>query len=158
MKTLYADEPAFQGGLSIFLAGPTPRGKDVVSWRPKAIEILESLKFDGTVLIPERRDWSVKFDYTDQTEWEFAGLSKATVILFWVPRQMGTMPALTTNVEFGYWIATSPDKLIYGRPDTAESVRYLDWMFTKRTTGKQVQKTLEETLRAAVELSGKSAA
>jgi hypothetical protein len=91
----------------------------------------------------------VKFDYTDQTEWEHAGLSKATVILFWVPRDMATMPALTTNVEFGLWIAETPEKVIYGRPDTAANVRYLDWLYTKRA-GRTALNTLEDTLKAAV--------
>ena len=151
MQTRYADEPSFEGGLSIFLAGPTPRNKDVKSWRPTAIELLrDQLNFAGTVLIPERKDWSAKFDYTDQTEWEAAGLKHATAIVFWVPRQMDVMPALTTNVEFGFWMARAPEKVLYGRPDSAVYVRYLDWMYAKYTGGKTHATTLEETLRNAV--------
>lgn len=157
MKTLYADEPRFENGLSIFLAGPTPRAKDVPSWRPEAIKTLEALGFTGTVLIPERKDWSVKFEYTDQIEWEAAGLDGATAILFWVPRRMDTMPALTTNIEFGYWIAKDAAKLVYGRPDDAASVRYLDEMF-KKYNGSAIPNTLEASLRAALTLATKRTA
>lgn len=152
MQVLYSDEPVFPGGLSIFLAGPTPRNKETKSWRPDAIQILKDLGFEGTVIVPERRDWSVKFDYTDQVDWEFAGLSCSTVIVFWVPRDMTTMPALTTNVEFGFWIALDSAKVAYGRPDNAASVRYLDWVYTQ-LAGKEPINTLAETLRAAVELA-----
>ena len=37
------------------------------------------------------------------------------------------MPAFTTNVEFGYWLHTN--KVIYGRPDNAEKIKYLDWLY-----------------------------
>lgn len=132
MKTLYSDQGLFnQEGTSIFLGGPTPRKKEITSWRPQAVKLLESLGFSGTVLIPERQYWAVKFDYTDQVDWEEDSLSKATVILFWVPRDMETMPALTTNVEFGFWMAKDPEKVIYGRPDDAANIRYLDWLYKK---------------------------
>ncbi len=36
---------------SIFLAGPTPRNKDIVSWRKEAIRILEIIEFEGIVYI-----------------------------------------------------------------------------------------------------------
>jgi hypothetical protein len=155
VKVRYSDQPAFKRGLSIFLAGPTRRvkpGKVVrsKSWRLEAIKILQKLQFEGTVLVPERQDWSVKFDYTDQTEWEFAGLKAATVIVFWVPRTARAMPALTTNVEFGFWIAKKPDQIIYGRPPKAPSNRYLDWMHGKLTQRAHYG-SLEETLRAALE-------
>ncbi len=38
---------------SIFLAGPTPRNKEVKSWRGEALEILQRLGFDGVVYVPE---------------------------------------------------------------------------------------------------------
>ena len=152
MQVRYSDEPVFSDGLSIFLAGPTPRSKDTKSWRPEAVQILKELGFKGTVLVPERKDWSIQFDYTDQVDWEFAGLATSTVIVFWVPRDMTTMPALTTNVEFGFWTALKPGAVVYGRPDNAASVRYLDWMYG-RVAGKEPLQTLGETLRVAVELA-----
>lgn len=37
------------------------------------------------------------------------------------------MPAFTTNVEFGYWLHTG--KVLFGRPDNAEKIKYLDWLY-----------------------------
>lgn len=133
MNVLYADDAPFAGGLSIFLAGPTPRSDYVPSWRPEALDILKDMGFAGTVLVPERRDWSVKFDYTDQVEWEYAGLLHASIIVIWLPRDLATMPAFTTNVEFGYWLAEKPFSVRYGRPSENPKNRYLDWLYTKHT-------------------------
>jgi nucleoside 2-deoxyribosyltransferase len=134
MQILYSDQPSFEGGTpSIFLAGPTPRSQDVLSWRPTAIDILKNLGFQGTVLVPERHDGNAKTIYIDQVEWEYAGLSRCTRICIWVPRTMTTMPALTTNVEFGYWLAKSKDRVRYGRPQAAVNTRYLDWLYYKET-------------------------
>lgn len=150
MKTLYSDQPPFNGvGKSLFLAGPSPRKTEVLSWRPEALKIIESLDFDGTVLVPERRDWSSKFDYLDQVEWEEQGLRLSSIIVFWVPRELKTMIGLTTNVEFGYWMAKCPEKVIYGRPEEAQSCRYLDWMYQKETSC--FFNTLESLLTKAVE-------
>jgi hypothetical protein len=125
----YSDQPIQFSENSIMLCGPTPRGKDVLSWRPAALDYLRKLKFDGLVYIPERQDWSVQFDYLDQVEWEFQALESAKIIVFWVPRNMKTMIGLTTNVEFGKYIDS--DRMVYGRPDDAENIRYLDWMYSK---------------------------
>lgn len=55
MKVVYAlqDIPS-SFPHAIFLAGPTPRDKDTPSWRPEAIHILEQLKYDGIVFVPEQ--------------------------------------------------------------------------------------------------------
>jgi hypothetical protein len=154
MKTLYSDQPPLtKPEKSIFLVGPTPRSDAVPSWRPNAVEILEKLGFDGTVLIPERKDWKTKFGYTDQIEWEYACLTHATAIAAWVPRCMTNMPALTTNVEFGYWLATSPKRIFYGRPDKAPHTSYLDWLYRKHlaeTASASIFDSLEELLKGVV--------
>lgn len=115
---------------SIFLAGPTPRSRDVQSWRPEAIEFLDRLGYKGQVLVPEHKVKGMeKVDYTDQVEWEHYGLENATKIVFWIPRDLKTMPALTTNVEFGRYVTSG--RALYGRPDNAEKCRYLDWLYKK---------------------------
>ena len=87
---------------SIFLAGPSPRDKDTLSWRPIAINMLEDLGFEGNVFIPEMEyGWESSFGYTAQIEWEEKALNKADVIMFWVPRELKKMPAFTTNIEWG---------------------------------------------------------
>jgi hypothetical protein len=151
MDIQFADEPLQLRHPSLFLAGPTPRSADVPSWRPEALNLLWGLGFTGVVLVPERRDWSAKFTYLDQVEWEYAGLEGCTVIAFWVPRELQTLAGFTTNVEFGRYVGSG--RYVYGRPDHAPYTRYLDWLYTK-LTGRRPENTLRGTLQAAVEAVG----
>jgi hypothetical protein len=148
MHILFADQPLEVRPPSIFLAGPTPRSVDVPSWRPEALDILRGLKFAGAVLVPERRDWTVQFDYLDQVEWEYNGLESCTVVAFWVPRDPSALPGFTTNVEFGRYVGSG--RCVYGRPAGAPQTRYLDWLYRK-LTGRQPTTTLPQTLASAVE-------
>lgn len=117
---------------SIFLAGPTPRDENTQSWRPEAVEILQKKDFKGWLYIPEMKDgWSSDFEYSNQIEWEEEGLTKAAVIVFWVPRELEKMPAFTTNVEWGYWVAKNPDKLVLGYPKDTPKMNYLDYYAKK---------------------------
>jgi len=135
MNVIYAPEPVILLGRSIFLAGPTPRSAEVESWRPHALELLETkLNFDGTVLVPEHRHWDRKYDFLTQVEWEWEGLENCDCILFWVPRELKTMPAFTTNVEFGSYVRSG--RALYGRPDNSPKNDYLDWLYTKVTGNK----------------------
>lgn len=127
MKINYSDQEVFKDKKAIFLAGPTPRGKDSISWRKEACEILKKLNFDGIVYVPEYSTWKPKESYVDQAMWERIALTEADVIVFWIPRHLPDMPAFTTNVEFGYWLSSK--KVIYGRPDSAEKIKYLDWLY-----------------------------
>ncbi len=79
--------------------------------------------------------------------WEREGLTNATVIVFWIPRQLPDMPAFTTNVEFGYWLHTN--KVLYGRPDNAEKIKYLDWLY-KLDYNKEPINNLEDLLKEAI--------
>jgi hypothetical protein len=147
MNIVYADQPVDVPHPSIFLAGPTPRAPEVLSWRPEAIALLDSLGYCGTVLVPERRGGWHRGDYLDQVEWEFAGLEGCSVIVFWVPRDVTTLPGFTTNVEFGRYVGSG--RCVYGRPERAPHTRYLDWLFMKLTK-KQPENSLLGTLEAAV--------
>ena len=118
MQINYSDEDVKKGIKSIFLAGPTPRD---------ACKILKKLGFDGIVYVPEYSTWKPKENYVDQAMWERNALKEATVIVFWIPRHLPDMPAFTTNVEFGYWLHTG--KVLFGRPDNAEKIKYLDWLY-----------------------------
>jgi len=125
MKLIYARE---QVESSIFLAGPTPRDPNTPSWRPKAIEILEGLGYKGTVYIPEDRGVSdYKFD--EQIKWEWEALNASKVIAFWVPRELSTMPAFTTNIEFGMY--ASSGKCLLGTPVNAPKNNYLRALATR---------------------------
>lgn len=106
--------------------------------------------FDGVVYVPEYSTWKPKADYVDQAMWEREALTSATVIAFWIPRSFPDMPALTTNVEFGYWLHTG--KVVYGRPDNASKIKYLDWLY-RLDYDKNPYETPQSLLEASVELA-----
>jgi len=148
----YSNQKVIKGKKSIFFAGPTPRNKEVKSWRPEAIAKIKQLGFDGVIYIPEYEGLREKEEYIEQALWEREALTEATVIMFWVPRKLPNMPAFTTNVEFGYWLHTG--KVLYGRPDNAEKVKYLDWLY-KIDYNKEPFNNLEELLKACIKMSNK---
>lgn len=129
---VFSDQPIPQKiTKSIFLAGPSPRAKDIFDWRHDALSLFEKNGFDGTVFIPvpkERffgKDDSPDWTYDNQVEWECKARNVSDIILFWIPHDIKNgMPAFTTNIEFGEDIHSG--KIIYGRPDNAEKCRYLD--------------------------------
>ena len=145
----YSDEIIIKGKKSIFLAGPTPRDENTISWRIDVCDRLEKLGFDGVVYNPEYSSWKPKSSYIDQAEWEREALTEATVILFWIPRDLKDMPAFTTNVEFGYWLHTG--KVIYGRPDNSVKNKYLDWLY-KVDYNKEPFNDLDELLKEAIKM------
>lgn len=153
MEINYSDELVVKGKKSIFLAGTTPRGENVTSWREEAVKILENLSFDGLVYVPEYSTWKPKEDYVDQAMWERNALLESTIIVFWVPREVPNMSGFTTNVEFGYWLHSG--KVLYGRPDAAQKIKYLDWLY-KEDYKKDVHKNLESLLKEAVNLANNS--
>lgn len=123
----YSDQEVIKGKKSIFLAGPTPRGDNIESWRKDACEVLQKMGFDGVVYVPEYSTGKAKADYTDQAMWEREALTAASCILFWIPRELPDMPGFTTNVEFGYWLHSG--KVVYARPDGSSKTKYLDWLY-----------------------------
>jgi hypothetical protein len=130
-------------GRVIFLAGPTVRGHQqhlLPSWRDAAIHFIkdeylkikdstDSVKQPLTIIIPEfeNKSESDKGRY-DLPIWEFAGLQRADLILFWVNRSRELI-GLTTNFELGYWLAKNPNKVFYGRPDDSYRTDYNDVMY-----------------------------
>lgn len=120
---------------SLFLAGPSPRGKRV-SWRRSALEILKTMNYDGIVFVPEfSEDYYGEFDFNVQVEWEHFCLENCGLIVFWVPRCLETLPGFTTNVEFGRFVTCEKYNVIYGRPDRAPHTNYLDWLYKKFSRG-----------------------
>ncbi len=156
MDIYYAKEPLPKKvWRSIFLAGPTPRTKEdelpEETWRTKAITLLGVAKgfaFDGIVFSPEPASGKFRGSYEDQVAWEQAALEMADVILFWVPRDMDTLPALTTNVEFGQWVESG--KVVFGGPpdDVAHRNRYLRKLAEKYKVPSCT--TLEDTVAEAL--------
>ena len=142
MKIFYSDSPLNLDTKkhSIFLAGPTPRSLKVKSWRPDAIKILENLGYTGQIIVPEREVKAEHIDYDAQVEWENYGTENCTCIIFWIPRDLETMPAFTTNVEFGRYVESG--KAFYGRPDDSPKNRYLDWLYSKFNTNRKIHNNL----------------
>lgn len=146
-------------GPSVFLAGPTPdKASPVASWRPAAIAELAA-QWTGreplTVLCPESRGRLRAARYEDQVAWETAARAAATAVLFWIPRDMAAMPAMTTNVEFGLDVTTG--RAVLGCPPDCpnpERNRYL--IYLARRHGVPVATTLSATVTAALALVKKS--
>lgn len=157
------DEVSNIEGPAIFLAGPTVRGNQphLTSWRFEAIEEFKRQGFEGSLIIPE---------FTSKTEsdkgkewipkWEFNGLKKADVVLFWIPRTRELI-ALTTNMEFGFWQGREPEKMVYGRPDDAYRIGYLDvmWKAVAEETGEYeplIYNTMADTISASIKKTQKN--
>ncbi|MFJ3817808.1 nucleoside 2-deoxyribosyltransferase domain-containing protein [Streptomyces sp. NPDC090056] len=142
-------------GPSVFLAGPTPdKSAPVPSWRPDAAEALAA-QWTGTqpltVLSPESRHGQRADRYETQVDWETKARAAASAILFWIPRDLKTMPAMTTNVEFGLDVATG--RAVLGCPPDCpnpERNRYLIYVAGRH--GVPVCTTLTATAAAALAL------
>lgn len=145
---------------SIFLAGPTVRGNQphLTSWRFEAIKLFEERGFKGNLIIPEfkSRTESDQFRY-DIPQWEFAGLCRSHVNMFWIPRTRELI-GLTTNHEHGYWMAKDRSKVVYGRPNDAYRMTYLDIMWVEDAklrgirSGIPIYNTLPKTVDASIAL------
>lgn len=115
---------------SLFLAGPTlgPEHRaSCFSWRKEALSLLKNdpRSRDLTVFCPEF-ETSVRLvgpAWDLQVAWESAALEAVDRILFWVPRDLETLPGFTTNHEHGEWFRSG--KCVFGAPHWAEKNRYL---------------------------------
>lgn len=147
MNIIYLQEDLedvkYLDGKSIFLAGPTPIKDDsglfqktfnlftenTKSWRNEALSYFKKEKFKGTILIPEERNGdSLPFEWDSQIDWEQESLKKSDIILFWIPRDLNDLPGFTTNIEFGYWVATNPSKIIVGAPKNTPKMKYIKYL------------------------------
>jgi len=146
MKVLSSkDAPTHSGDYgitSVFLAGPTYRLKDKASWRDIALTIFEEFDFEGEIYVPE----PFAKNYDQQVYWEAHHLEKASVILFWIPRDLKDLPGFTTNIEFGEWMKSG--KVVLGYPQGAAKMRYLAHKAEKY--GISVSHTLEATIHKAL--------
>ena len=154
LTVVYAlEEPPMTYEKSIFLAGPTPRNKGVQSWRPEAIELLQAAGFDGVVFVPETRSGDWHGDKVAQIEWEERCLHLSDSVVFWVPRNMESMPALTTNTEFGRW--EDSGRVVFGSPETAVRNEYLQHYARKLNV--PINNSLDGVLQLAIDMVGEGA-
>lgn len=139
---------------SLYLAGPTPRGPTVPSWRPHAVHLLHALAYDGVVFLPESLDGQRRGDDDQHMAWELEAMRRADVLLFWIPAERDTFPAYTTRVEFGCHLHTG--KITLGIPRDAYKTRYIAKLAQYHHL--RVHQTLPETVAAALAQLGQGAA
>lgn len=133
---------------SIFLAGPSPRGNLEHHWRPMALEILSARGFNGSVFVPLQADGSWLNNYNLQIDWELYYLNLATVILFWIPRDLSFLPGFIANVEYGMFIKSG--KIVLGYPQHAPKLGYLNYLAQLNLV--PVCHDLEPTVLTAIDL------
>lgn len=153
---VHANEtPPDEWHAAVFLAGPLPRSSDVPAWNRDAVaHFQDQWQHDGRLVVftPELRG-GVLADYIGQADWESRWMHAADVIVFWVPRDMATMPALTTNIEYGSWVDSG--KAVFGAPPAAPKNEYLRHL--AEVNGVPVSGTLADTVGAALAQVGTGA-
>ena len=151
MRIVFAHEhPKVKRPDSIFLAGPSPHGKEDYNWRPEALDLLTELGFSGTVYVPLPRDGEWTDNYDGQIDWELEYLDAAGARVFWIPRS-AELPGFTTNVEYGLYL--KQPNMVLGYPENAIKMRYLDYV-ARHKFGVPVFHTLRETLACGIRLLG----
>lgn len=154
MRIVYATESAPESlTSSIFLAGPSPRHPEHPNWRIDALRLLEEMGYDGVVFVPLTRDNQWSHSYTSQLDWETKHLNMADVILFWVPRNLETLPAFTTNIEFGTWMQSG--KAVVGWPHEAVKMDVFGYQTNRYQV--PVEHTLADTIETALDRIGEGA-
>ena len=152
MKIVYSlEEPPQSFTKSIFLAGPTTRSPETKSWRPDALKFLVDKGYDGVVFVPENRDktYTDFGDTSPYSTWEHRVLDMSDLILFWVPRNLETLPGFTTNVEFGLYAGSG--KALFGPPSGVKN-RYLNFVADKFNVPKF--ESLEDMIDKALDILG----
>ncbi|KNC49767.1 NUDIX hydrolase [Thecamonas trahens ATCC 50062] len=164
MRIIYAQEPypeTTEPG-AIFLAGPTVRldkTPHLTSWRVEAVARLEELGFQGDVYVPEESpemaasNVNIFEGYADQVEWEESGIARADVVVFWIPRDLVTLPGLTTNDEWGGLKMSG--RAMLGAPPDAPKTGYQ--LYYARKYGAPAFDNLSDLLAAAVAAIGRGA-
>lgn len=153
IRIVWAREPLPDDVPSLFLAGPTPRADGPASWRQAALDLLVEMGpayGPLAVFVPESRGGLRAAHYDDQFAWETAARAAATVIMFWIPRDLATLPGFTTNVEFGHDVTTG--RVVLGCPPDCpnpERNRYL--IALARHYDRPVRDTLRATLACALD-------
>jgi 8-oxo-dGTP pyrophosphatase MutT (NUDIX family) len=154
MQVIYAQED-FPKVIekTLFLAGPSPRSEEHPNWRIKALEILGQKGYDGVVFTPLLRNGKFFKGYKAQIDWEQAAMNRSDVILFWVPRDLRTLPGFTTNVEFGQKVRNC--NVVLGYPPQAPRTSFLGYLAERNFI--DYAETLDGTVDLALQKIGQGA-
>ncbi len=95
----------------IYLANPT---KEV---ELEALSTLEQKGFDGVVYIGG----------IAEREWNEEAIKNSNAVVLWVSKPQSETPSFTRCVNFEELISTG--KLLYGRPNDADRLKYIDWLY-----------------------------
>ena len=162
MQVIYAQEDFPEiVEKTLFLAGPSPRSEEHPNWRIKALEILEQKGYDGVVFTPLLRDemfspsTSLRTGkgYKAQINWEQAAMNRSDIILFWVPRDLRTLPGFTTNIEFGQKVRNC--NVVLGYPPQAPRTSFLGYLAERNFV--DYAETLDGTVDLALQKIGQGA-
>ncbi len=156
MEVVYTHEhPVEKPELSIFLAGPSPRGDADYDWRTEALAHLSEINFAGTVFVPLPRDgiYLPDYDHNTQVDWELKYLEACDAIAFWIPRHIQKLPGFTTNVEFGLFARSG--KIVLGYPPEAQKMKYLHRVAERFDV--PILQTLGQTLYSLIRLADEKA-
>lgn len=150
----YGEEMPYRFSKSVFLCGPSFRtGQEGESWRKDALQILQDIGFDnGVVFVPENRDGKLdeNHNYNETVSWEQKHLDICDVALFWVPRDLETLPAFTTNLEYGHLYTSG--RVVLGFPEDTPKMKYLEYCAKQNNI--PVSHSLTETIQNALDLIG----
>ncbi|MEU2621518.1 lantibiotic dehydratase [Streptomyces sp. NPDC007157] len=154
VTVIHAGEPwPEHWSVSLYLCGPTPRDPARESWRPRAERLLrERWTGDGrlAVFLPEAPDGQPEPPYPRQVAWEEEAMHAADAILFYVPRDLATLPGLVTNVKWGAWHDCG--RAVLGSPPDAQRNEYL--LHFAETLAVPVAHDLPGAVTAALALAG----
>ncbi|CAL9677652.1 hypothetical protein SUDANB95_07978 (plasmid) [Actinosynnema sp. ALI-1.44] len=104
------------------------------------------------VLSPESRDGVRAETYREQVLWERRARAVATVILYWIWRDMLLTPGQTTNVEYGYDVASGRAIVLGCPPECPDACRNRYLIFTAEEEGVPLRTTLPDAVATALEL------
>ena len=116
---------------SIYLAGPNNSPDNFsASWRNEALNMLEDLKFNGRVYIPEVSDNNqyYKNDYTesDKNKWIYHHMDNADIILFWFPNNIVD---IKSYIDFSYMLGNRHSQVVLGYPESDEKIEYMKYLY-----------------------------
>lgn len=154
MTVSFYEDKELSNLTSIFLAGPTIRnGKFEDSWRATAVKYFEKLGFDGNIYVPESKTGEYSGNLIQTANWEWDRLESSKKIMFWIPRDLETLPGFTTNIEFGRYITLCPENVILGFPLDAPKNSYIELLY-ERFSSHIITYSLENTVRHTLDLMG----